>query len=65
MLDLRIPIGGFFTVVGIILLAMGLLAPNVHAALTADNVNLECGAVMTAFGIFMLLLSWRGVRHHS
>jgi hypothetical protein len=65
MLDLRIPIGAFFTVVGVILLAMGVLAPNVRAALAGGNVNLDCGAAMTAFGAFMLLLSWRAARNHS
>jgi hypothetical protein len=65
MLDLRIPIGGFFTVLGVILLALGLFAPQLHAALTTVNVNLECGCVMTVFGLFMLLLSWRAARKPS
>ncbi len=63
MLDLRIPTGWFFTVVGVILLAMGFLVPDARATLTEANVNLYCGLTMVAFGAFMLLLAWRGARH--
>ena len=65
MLDLRYPIGWFFTVIGVLLIALGLFAPEMRAALTSDNVNLNCGAVMTAFGLCMLALAWRGARRHS
>jgi len=59
MLDLRIPTGGFFLLIGLILVGMGLLAPDKRAPLSDGNVNLYCGLVMTAFGIFMLLLARR------
>lgn len=65
MLDLRYPIGCFFAVIGVVLVALGLFAPDRHAALTMANVNLDCGLVMTAFGCFMLALAWRGSRRHS
>ena len=61
MLDLRIPTGFFFALVGLILLAMGVLFPSERAALTEANVNLYCGLVMLAFGGGMLALS----RKHS
>jgi len=57
MLDLRVPTGFFFAIVGLILLAMGVFAPSERAALTDSNVNLYCGLFMLAFGIIMLGLS--------
>ena len=57
MLDLRVPTGFFFSIVGLILVAMGVFAPSERAALTDSNVNLYCGLVMLAFGLIMLALS--------
>ena len=57
MLDLRIPSGWFFALLGVILLGMGVFAPDTRAALTEANVNLYCGAAMLAFGLFMLILA--------
>jgi len=62
MLDLRIPTGWFFAIVGIILVAMGLFVPGEHAALTEANVNLYCGLIMLAFGAVMLTLARRSAR---
>ena len=62
MFDLRVPTGAFFAIIGIILLAMGILAPGERAALTEANVNLYCGLAMVAFGAFMLLLARRAAR---
>ena len=55
MLDLRIPTGFFFTLVGLILVGMGVFSPSERAALTDYNVNLYCGLVMLAFGVAMLV----------
>ena len=57
MLDLRVPTGFYFSIVGVILVAMGVFAPSERAALTDSNVNLYCGLVMLAFGLGMLGLS--------
>jgi sulfite exporter TauE/SafE len=57
MLDLRVPTGFFFAIVGLILLAMGVFAPSERAALTDSNVNLYCGLFMLAFGLIILGLS--------
>jgi uncharacterized membrane protein len=57
MLDLRVPTGFFFAIVGLILVVMGVFWPSERAALTDSNVNLYCGLVMLAFGLFMLGLS--------
>jgi len=65
MLDLRVPSGWFFTVLGLILLGMGIFAPDTRADLTDANVNLYSGISMLAFGLIMLLLAWRASRRAS
>ncbi|HTS26030.1 MAG TPA: hypothetical protein VMH81_09145 [Bryobacteraceae bacterium] len=65
MLDLRVPSGWFFTVLGMILVGMGIFAPNERAPLTDINVNLYSGGVMLVFGVFLLLMAWRAGRSHS
>jgi hypothetical protein len=65
MLDLRIPTGAFFCIIGLILLAMGILTPSERAALTETNVNLYCGLAMLAFGAFMLAMARFGSRNGS
>ncbi|HWB86573.1 MAG TPA: hypothetical protein VG675_20690 [Bryobacteraceae bacterium] len=62
MLDLRIPSGFFFSLLGLILLAMRIFAPGTHAALSGTDVNLYCGIFMLAFGVFLLWLSRRAAR---
>jgi hypothetical protein len=57
MLDLRTPTGWFFSMLGVILMALGVLEPGLRASLTDINVNLYCGIPMLVFGGFMLLLS--------
>jgi len=65
MLDLRVPSGWFFTVLGLILLGMGIFAPDTRAALSDANVNLYSGLGMLLFGLIMLLLAWRASRRAS
>jgi hypothetical protein len=65
MLDLRVPSGWFFTLLGLILLGMGIFAPDTRAELTTANVNLYSGLPMLLFGLLMLLLAWRGARRAS
>jgi energy-converting hydrogenase Eha subunit E len=65
MLDLRIPTGAFFAIIGAILLTMGVFVPGERAALTESNVNLYCGAVMLVFGGIMLSLARRGAKKGS
>ena len=59
MLDLRVPSGWFFTLLGLLVAGYGLLAPGARARLTDANVNLYAGLVMLAFGIILLLLARR------
>ena len=65
MLDLRVPTGVFFALLGLILVAMGILVPAEHAALTQTNVNLYCGLAMLVFGVFMLVLAKRAAKRAS
>ena len=60
MFDLRVPTGLFFSIIGLILLAMGIVWPSAKAALTETNVNLYCGLIMLAFGGGMLALAKLG-----
>ena len=62
MLDLRVPSGLFFLILGVIVLAVGLVQPDLRAPLTDVNVNLYSGIAMVAFGGFLLLLARRAVR---
>ena len=64
-MDLRVPSGWCFVLLGLILLGMGVFAPETRAALTTVNVNLYSGACMLVFGLFLLLLAWRATRSHT
>jgi hypothetical protein len=58
MLDLRVPSGWFFILMGFILTAVGLFT-NYSAPLTPVNVNLYTGISMLVFGGVLLWLSRR------
>ncbi len=62
MLDLRIPSGWFFLLMGLILTGLGIFSPDLRAPLSEVNVNLYCGLFMILFGGFLLLLAWRAAR---
>ncbi len=64
-MDLRLPSGLFFTLLGLILVGMGVLAPETRAELTESNVNLYSGLAMLAFGIILLVLARRAPRASS
>jgi hypothetical protein len=58
-MDLRIPSGIYFLMVGLLVVLAGIFAPEIRAPLTAVNVNLYAGFVMLAFGGILLLLARR------
>jgi hypothetical protein len=58
MRDLRIPIGVFFALAGVILSVTGLVTEN-RAPLETANVNLYCGVSILIFGGVMLWLARR------
>ena len=58
MADLRIPIGFFFSLVGLLVAITG-LASGYRAPLESGNVNLYAGISMLVFGGVMLWLARR------
>jgi hypothetical protein len=62
-LDLRIPMGLMFTLVGVILSAFGLATkdrPGFYAQSLGIDVNLWWGLVLLVFGLSMFFLGRRG-----
>jgi hypothetical protein len=59
MLDLRIPSGYFFLLLGIILIGVSFTMPSARAPLTEVNVNLYSGLAMAVFGGILLWLARR------
>jgi hypothetical protein len=57
-MDLRVPSGWFFLILGATLIGIGLFTTN-SAPLTTVNVNLYAGLTMALFGGWMLWLSKR------
>ncbi|HXI25337.1 MAG TPA: hypothetical protein VNG71_15845 [Pyrinomonadaceae bacterium] len=57
-LDIRLPIGLMFSVLGILLIVVGLVVPL--GASQPLNVNLWWGVVMFLFGAIMFVLGRRG-----
>jgi uncharacterized membrane protein len=57
-LDVRLPIGGLFAVLGMILTGYGIATagdPTHYARSLSININLWWGLVMLAFGLILLL----------
>lgn len=64
-LDVRLPVGGLFVVVGALLSGYGLATRGdaaVYARSLSIDVNLWWGLVMLAFGAVLLLAARRGSR---
>lgn len=65
-LDVRLPIGLLFTLIGLALAGYGLVSdPAIYQRSLGINVNLIWGSVLLAFGVIMLLLARRGVTTHA
>jgi multisubunit Na+/H+ antiporter MnhG subunit len=65
-LDIRIPIGLLFTLIGLLLVAFGAFGNKViYVRSLGYNVNLEWGAVLFVFGIMMLFFGHRGNRREA
>jgi hypothetical protein len=60
-LDIRIPIGLMFSIIGVILAVFGMVSNEemykIHSL--GINVNLGWGCVLLAFGVFMLTMAYR------
>jgi hypothetical protein len=60
-LDIRLPIGGLFAVLGLLLTGYGLLSSKViYERSLGINVNFEWGLVMLVFGVIMVVFGYRG-----
>jgi multisubunit Na+/H+ antiporter MnhG subunit len=60
-LDIRLPMGSFFTLVGILLASFGVASnPAIYERSLGVNINLIWGLVLVVFGIAMILLGVRG-----
>ena len=61
-IDIRIPIGGMFTIIGLILVVFGVVSmgdPMYQEHSLGVNVNLWWGIAMTLFGLAMLYFGLR------
>ena len=59
-LDIRIPIGLMFGIIGAILVVFGLVSdPNIYDRSLGINVNLGWGCVLLAFSALMLVMAYR------
>ncbi|HTA49797.1 MAG TPA: hypothetical protein VK930_10115 [Verrucomicrobiae bacterium] len=64
-LDIRLPIGLLFSVIGLLLVGFGVFADKViYQRSLGLNVNLVWGAVLFVFGLIMLLLGRRSSASH-
>lgn len=62
-IDIRLPIGLVFSLVGILLTAFGVASNSaIYQRSLGINVNLYWGLVLLAFGILMVALGRRGMR---
>jgi hypothetical protein len=60
MLDIRTPIGLMFLIMGLILVAWGLISnPEIYFRSLDINVNLLWGFVLVAFGAIMTGMAWK------
>lgn len=64
-LDVRLPIGGLFTALGLLLTGYGLATagdPSHYARSLSININLWWGLVMLVFGLTLLAAVWHSRR---
>lgn len=60
-LDIRMPIGLMFTIVGAMLIGFGFFGPQeIYQRSLGINVNVRWGLVLLAFGVIMAFLGRRG-----
>ncbi len=62
-LDIRWPIGGLFSLIGAMMLIYGFVTNSdaeMYKRSLGTNVNIAWGAVLVVFGLWMLIMAWRG-----
>jgi multisubunit Na+/H+ antiporter MnhG subunit len=61
--DIRLPIGGLFTVLGVLLAGYGLFGnKDIYERSLGININLAWGMPMLVFGVLMVMLARRASR---
>lgn len=65
-LDLRLPIGGLFTALGVVIGAYGLATKgsSIYETSLNININLWWGIVMLVVGLIMLAMGMRATKRH-
>ncbi|GAA0954397.1 hypothetical protein [Actinocorallia libanotica] len=64
LLDIRVVIGGLFTIYGVILTITGIIdSPAARAKAEGVDINLWVGLAMLVFGLCFLFWSMRNPRH--
>jgi len=64
-LDIRLPIGLMFSLIGVLLVIQGFVTQNdaeMYKRSLGSNINLIWGGFLLCFGLFMLVLAWFGAR---
>jgi hypothetical protein len=67
-LDVRLPIGGLFTVLGLLIGAYGIATAGdagLYARSLSVNINLWWGGAMLVFGLLLVTLGLRALRARS
>ena len=67
-LDLRLPIGLMFSLIGVLLFVYGLATrarADLYERSLGLNINLYWGLVLLVFGVAMLTMFWRGRKGDS
>ena len=67
-IDIRLPIGGMFTILGLLLSLFGLFTSSdtiLYQRSLGFNVNLFSGLLMLVFGVVMLFLALRSKKQKS
>jgi hypothetical protein len=65
-LDIRLPIGAMFAIMGVVLAGFGLFSdPAIYRRSLGININLWWGLVLLVFGATMLFLAWRKAAHKA
>jgi hypothetical protein len=63
-LDIRLPIGLMFLILGVLILVYGFISdPAIYQRSLGVNINMIWGAVMLVFGLVMFLFGMRGTRN--
>ncbi len=62
-LDVRIPIGGMFVIIGALIGIFGLVSDKaIYSRSLNININLWWGLAMFVFGAVMLIFAWRAAQ---